>query len=485
MTNFLSILLMFFKKHKKLSFLISFLALILVYILLVTLPYTNQGDVSNSTKDSFNMSDYYSDTTSCDRASILFDNEDALIERLRIINNANDTITLSTFDFHADNSGKLMLASLYASAKRGVKVNILIDGMSYFTNFQNRSYFTALGSLDNVTIKIYNPINFLKPHKLMARMHDKYLIVDNSTYILGGRNTYDYFLGNDTNYKNYDWDILVYNTDKDNIANSSIKQIKDYFNSVWNLEDSKVKCDSVSMFNKSKVNTATYDLENIYNNSITSNPTWYEIVDYEDITVATNNIKLISNPINSSIKEPTLLYNMTELMLHSNADIDLHTPYIICNDYMTHRLKLICDNNQFTLMTNSIANNGNPFGATDYKLRKEELINTGLDILEYDSGISYHGKCFTIGDRITSIGSFNLDMRSAYLDTELMLVIDSEALNSLMKDYMQEYEKDALVVLSKDSYKLKDNQTLLALTPKRNLRIKLITPFNWILRYLM
>ena len=29
----------------------------------------------------------------------------------------------------------------------------------------------------------------------MGRMHDKYLIADGKTYILGGRNTYNYFLG--------------------------------------------------------------------------------------------------------------------------------------------------------------------------------------------------------------------------------------------------------------------------------------------------
>ena len=29
----------------------------------------------------------------------------------------------------------------------------------------------------------------------MGRMHDKYLIADGKRYILGGRNTYNYFLG--------------------------------------------------------------------------------------------------------------------------------------------------------------------------------------------------------------------------------------------------------------------------------------------------
>ena len=40
-------------------------------------------------------------------------------------------------------------------------------------------------------------------------MHDKYLIADGKTYVLGGRNTYNYFLGDFPGHKNYDRDVLV------------------------------------------------------------------------------------------------------------------------------------------------------------------------------------------------------------------------------------------------------------------------------------
>lgn len=93
---------------------------------------------------------------------------------------------------------------------------------------------------------------------------------------------------------------------------------------------------------------------------------------------------------------------------------------------MTERLTEICKKvPEVRMMTNSIANNGNPFGAMDYRANKSKLLDTGIQILEYDGGISYHGKCFVIDNRLSAIGSFNWDMRSAYLDTELMLVIDS------------------------------------------------------------
>ena len=50
----------------------------------------------------------------------------------------------------------------------------------------------------------------------------------------------------------------------------------------------------------------------------------------------------------------------------------------------------------------------------------------------------------TIDDDIAIVGSFNMDMRSAYIDTELMLVINSKDINKQLKASMEEYEKKAI-----------------------------------------
>ena len=58
-----------------------------------------------------------------------------------------------------------------------------------------------------------------------------------------------------------------------------------------------------------------------------------------------------------------------------------------------------------------------------------------------------HTKAVLINDRLSVVGSYNLDMRSTYLDTELMLVIDSEKLSQQIheteSDYMEK-SKEAL-----------------------------------------
>lgn len=54
-------------------------------------------------------------------------------------------------------------------------------------------------------------------------------------------------------------------------------------------------------------------------------------------------------------------------------------------------------------------------------------------------GHSCHTKAVLIDDRMSIVGSYNLDMRSTYQDTELMLAIDSPKLNSMIRE---EAERD-------------------------------------------
>lgn len=471
-------------KKTKLFIILGILLFIIIYLLITCIPYLIHPKISTKTSEDFDINSFYSDSPSSDRAMILSTNEDALTERLRLIKNAKESIVMSTFSVNADTRGKKILAALYDAADRGVNIQILIDGFSYFKNSKCREYFTALGSLDNVTIKIYNPINILKPNKLMARMHDKYLIIDNQTYIIGGRNINSYFLGYTTGFKTYDWDMLIHT---DNVKkSSSIHQITDYFNSIWNSKYCKVKCDNISSLSENKVKKAKKELKELFKQTMKENPDWFEPIDYNTKTVATNNIKLLSNPINPSVKEPTLFYNMTELMKESKNDVFFHTPYIISDNYMRDRLSKACNSSKsITMMTNSIANNANPFGATDYKLNKDKILKTGVNILEFDNGTSYHGKCFTIGNKISAVGSFNWDMRSTYIDTELMLVVDSEELNSIMRTYMLQYENDALIVNEDGSYSLKENQTIQEVPDKQKKYIKLLGPISKLLRFLM
>lgn len=427
-------------KTFKNSIIFTIFALFLLFILIgIITPYIKQPEVSQSYQDEFNIEDYYGTHTSKDRATILEKNDVALEERIRLIENAKNRIILSTFDFRSDVSGKQIISSLIQASNRNVKVQILIDGFNFFTHMQGNPYFYSLVSQENVEIKIYNQINLITPWKGMSRMHDKYLIADEEVYILGGRNTFDYFLGNADEHKNYDRDVLVFNNDYED---SSLYQIIGYFDKIWNQKECKLWEPREWIYQTKHVKDANIKLDEIYHDIIVNHNDWRKKEDYKVKTVEVNHIQLISNPTALYSKEPTGFYNLTQIMSNAEEKVIIHTPYIICNEMMYNSFQKICHHVDVTLMTNSASNNGNPFGAVDFVLNKEKILNTGLNVLEYNGGVSYHGKSILIDDHMSIIGSFNMDMKSVYQDTELMLFIDSEPLNQLLSENMETYHED-------------------------------------------
>ena len=81
-------------------------------------------------------------------------------------------------------------------------------------------------------------------------------------------------------------------------------------------------------------------------------------------------------------------------------------------------------------MTNAPETGANPFGCADFLNQKNRLLSLGTETIEWLGGQSLHTKTVLIDDNLSVIGSFNLDMHSAYLDTELMVVVDCPQLNA-------------------------------------------------------
>ena len=98
--------------------------------------------------------------------------------------------------------------------------------------------------------------------------------------------------------------------------------------------------------------------------------------------------------------------------------------------------------------------------------------------------MSYHGKSVLIDDNISIIGSFNMDMRSAYLDTELMLVVDSKDINKSLLKSMEKYEASAAVLKKDGTYENPNNIKRVKLSQKKKLRINIIKKFFYNLRFL-
>ncbi len=422
------------------------LVLFLIYVLVgAILPVARQKEVSEEYQASFSTDEFYSEETSGDRGTVLMDNEEALETRIRMIAGAQERIILSTFDIRSDEAGMQVLAALYDAAERGVEVQVLADGMRSLTNMEGNPYFYALSSHENVEIRIYNQINILKPWTIMGRLHDKYIIVDEDLYLLGGRNTFNYFLGDTDGWRNFDWDVLVYYTDE---GEGSMAQLEDYFESVWDSEDCSVFHNRASLAGTGSVKRAAEDLKEVYADLQEAQPELFTDYDYEANTVETDKITLLSGDTNILSKEPKVYYAVCQLMENASEDVTIHTPYVICNDEMMEEFGVLTSLvPTVQLMTNSPANNSNPFGAAYYQADRLKVVEQGVTLLEYHGDYSYHGKVIAIDDDLSLIGSFNFDMRSVYLDTELMLVVDSEDLNAMLREDMAYYEAQAATVI--------------------------------------
>lgn len=424
-------------------------------------------------------------TDGTERAVIVEDNSEALLSRVRMIQNAQSEIILSTFDFMSDESGRIMLGALCGAADRGVKVNVLVDGFDGVLHTKWNPYFYALSAKENISFMMYNEINPFTMYKGMARMHDKYLIVDRQIYMLGGRNTFNYFLGDYSDYKNYDRDVLVWrSTPAAEQEKASVNELLAYYETVKNSGECSRSAHGKSLADRYCVKHAAERIAQDYEKYCSEHEELLENYSYEDNTFPVESIALLSNPVNAGVKEPVVWHKLMSLIGSAEDSVKLHTPYIICNDMMYDTLKDAAAGKNVTVMTNSVANNGNSFGAADLEKNRDRMLDTGVTLLEYDGGVSYHGKSMVIDDDISVVGSFNMDMRSAYLDTELMLVIKSDELNAQLRGIMSEYEKSAVTALPDGSYDNPDNVVPQEITTKRKVRKNIIKSLLYWARFL-
>ena len=219
------------------------LCLILTLVLYVAVgavaPFIVYKTAENASQISLEDPAVFGEDQTADRVMLLETNQSAWTERIRLLDQAQDRIILSTFDMRPDESTQDILSIIQKKADQGVSVRILVDGFSGLVRMENSKLFHAVAAHPNVEIRLYNPINLLTPWTTQGRMHDKYVIVDDLAYILGGRNTFDYFIGEyDTTNNSYDREVLVYNTKcgTEESSVSSLHEVEAYFESVWNLD---------------------------------------------------------------------------------------------------------------------------------------------------------------------------------------------------------------------------------------------------------
>lgn len=416
-------------KRKKKRIIPAVLWLLLLYIVLgAVLPLLHHKQASDSVKQSFSAADCYGEQAGTERVLCIDDNLDALLWRIRVIETAQEEIVFSTFDFGDDESGQDVMALLLHAADRGVHVRMLVDGLNGMLKLSGSSNFKALISHPKVEAKLYNRPNPLLPWKMTLRMHDKYLIADDFVYILGGRNTNNLFLGDYSETVNTDRDLLICETDRGN-ETGSLSQLQDYFAEIWSLSCNR---DMTYTGSSQRVEEAGRYLRSRYDELKEKYSDAFTETDYVGATMAAKRITLLNNPMEPVNREPDLWYMLHQLMAEG-SDVLIQTPYIVCGRDMYGDLEALCRTADVELIINAVERGANPWGCTDYLNQKGKIRKTGLEVYELLGEHSSHTKTILVDDRLSIVGSYNLDMRSTYLDTEMMLAVDCEALNGELR----------------------------------------------------
>ncbi len=420
-------------------------------------PFINYRTVTEQTEAAFDPAFFRSDQAGVDRAMLLESNSSAWEHRIRLMNGARSEIILSTFDMRDGESTRDLLSVIWHKAEEGVSIKILVDGISGLIRMTPNPLFAAVSSHPCIEMKLYNPVNPLTPWTSQGRMHDKYVIVDSRAYILGGRNTFDYFLGTyDEVNKSLDREVLVLNgacgTGRE--KESSLFEVRKYFQKVWESEVCKGFGGDDGLGEKERTQEQIRMLEERYEElSGRFGDFFRDDYDYEAITCETNRIRLVSGPVGIYGKEPQVFHTITGLMLEAEERVAIHTPYVVSNGYMNDRLRQIAEAvPDARLVINSVENGDNFVASSDYQYHKKDVVETGLEIYEYDGGYSTHGKSFVIDDDLCGIGSYNFDLRSTYMDTELMLVVQSRELTAQLREAMEEIERDCRRVVDEREY---------------------------------
>ena len=134
---------------------------------------------------------------------LIYSNYDSWYARWRLLNNAQDSISMQYFIIENDAFGISLLGLLLKKAREGVKIRLMVDSRgSTKLSFKifAKGYLQELAKEPNIEVKVYNPIatNFVGMltdfRRIVSSNHDKIIVIDDRYSIIGGRNIADEYL---------------------------------------------------------------------------------------------------------------------------------------------------------------------------------------------------------------------------------------------------------------------------------------------------
>lgn len=415
---------------------------------------------------------------------VLFEPLEALATRLSLIDKAEKRLDLQYYIWDNDKVGSLALHALIRAADRGVKIRLLIDDNNAKST---EGIFLALAQHPNIEVKLFNPYRFRKYRaldmildlkRINRRMHNKSFIADHQVALIGGRNMTNQYYNVSDNYQFSDVDVMLVGT--------AVKDISHSFDEYWSHEYAykvqevvKQSAHHLSYESLKRQLDEHYERVTVQNYlDLTSNSQAIDSLMSRNIQldwVKAEVVKDSPDKIKSKAKKKEHLnFQLIQHLEQPEKNVDLISAYFVPEKKGAKMLTdLAKDGVKVRVLTNSFKANDVAVVHAFYGKYRQNLLEHGVQLYEFLPALnkndldkntedlakkakvsikglsrsSLHAKLMALDEKQVFIGSFNFDPRSAYLNTEIGVLLNSPPLAKAVHTTMDEN-------LSKYAYKL-------------------------------
>ncbi|CAD6547800.1 Cardiolipin synthase C [Paraburkholderia hiiakae] len=384
---------------------------------------------------------------------------DSLQMRVALARAATKTLDMQYYIANEDTTGKLLLGAALYAADRGVRVRMLVDDLNFHDIDR---LMAALNSHPNIQVRVFNPYGttsesmylrtrnfFSNVDQFTRRMHNKATIVDNEMAIVGGRNLGDEYFNASPTLDFRDLDVLT--------AGPVAQSISASFDEYWNSSISyPLSVLNHQKFDAHDLDTARDDLRKHWLES--AEPYNAKPLNATPLAqqVAGNTLGLVwakwefvaDSPGKIAGSEKGELGDAMRALLErihqAQSSVLVFSPYFVPHDTGVQTIRALTSHGvRVAILTNSLAATDAVAVQAGYSPYRVPLLEAGAELYEFKpqqpehtdqrrfgvvgsrSRASLHAKAYVIDDSTLVIGSLNLDPRSARLNTELALTVES------------------------------------------------------------
>ncbi len=388
---------------------------------------------------------------------------DAFVARIFLIDQAKTSLDVQYYIYKGDRTGRFFTYRLLKAADRGVKVRILIDDL--ITSGKDKDW-AMLASHPNIELRLFNP-NRLRTsfrnlallfdiNRLGKRMHNKALIADGAAAIIGGRNIGDAYYAADKEMLFTDYDILA--------IGKVVPDIYQHFDVFWNSKEAVPSKEVLGgEFNSAEYqqaikrlqeNTKAFRQSSIGKAMVRSDFARKVTQGKLQLTVAKRADFYYDYPEKVNTDEGDSRTHISAQISNDlkqvSSDLIIISPYFIPSKQMMARMKALREKEvEITVITNSLASTDVFAVYSGYRWYIKDLVQMGVKLYELKpksfkkffkknkwtmrSQTSLHTKMMIIDEDRLAVGSANIDPRSEKLNTEILLVINSEKLTKAQR----------------------------------------------------